>query len=72
MYDYNFPEQLNQKNKNINLDHAGYQVYKTSTKEKELEIKYDYTDDQELIMANRGREVIGKVSLRINPLWTNI
>ena len=75
MYDYNFPEQLNQKRLTLLLLSL---VIPTETfilediykKKKELEIKYDYNDEQELlIMANRGREVLGKVSLQIQALY---
>ena len=75
MYDYNFPEQLNQKRLTLLLLSL---VIPTETfilediykKKKKLEIKYDYSDEQELlIMANRGREVLEKVSLQIQALY---
>ena len=75
MYDYNFPEQLNQKRLTLLLLSL---VIPTETfilediykKKKELEIKYDYNDEQELsIMADRGREVLRKVSLQIQALY---
>ena len=75
MYDYNFPEQLNQKRLTLLLLSL---VIPTETfilediykKKKELEIKYDYTDEKELlIMANRGRELLEKVSLQIQALY---
>ena len=75
MYDYNFPEQLNQKRLTLLLLSL---VIPTDTvileniykKKKELEVNYDYTDEKELlIMANRGREVLGKASLQIQALY---
>ena len=75
MYDYNFPEQLNQKRLTLLLLSL---VIPTETfilediykKKKELEVNYDYTDEKELsIMADRGREVLRKVSLQIQALY---
>ena len=75
MYDYNFPEQLNQKRLTLLLLSLAIptetvilqNIYK---KKRELEI-YDYNDAQELsIMADRGREVLRKVSLQIQALYS--
>ena len=75
MYDYNFPEKLNQKRLTLLLLSL---VIPTETvilqniykKKRELEI-YDYNDAQELsIMADRGREVLRKVSLQIQSLYS--
>ena len=74
MYDYNFPEQLNQKRLTLLLLS---QVIPTETvileniykKKRELEI-YDYKDSQNWsIMDDRGREVLRKVSLQIQALY---
>ena len=75
MYDYNFPEQLNQKRLTLLLLSLVIptemvilqNIYK---KKKELEINYDYNDAQELsIMADEGRCALYKVSLQIQALY---
>ena len=75
MYDYNFPEQLNQKRLTLLLLSL---VIPTETvilqniykKKRELEVNYDYTDEKELsIMADRGREVLRKANLQIQALY---
>jgi hypothetical protein len=75
MYDYNFPEQLNQKRLTLLLlsivipteTSILQNIYK---KKRELEIIYYHSDTQNLsIIADRGREVLRKVSLQIQALY---
>ena len=75
MYDYNFPEQLNQKRLTLLLlsivipteTSILQNIYK---KKRELEIIYYHRDTQNLsIIADRGREVLRKVSLQIQGLY---
>jgi len=75
MYDYNFPEQLNQQRLTLLLlsivipteTSILQNIYK---KKRELEIIYYHSDTQNLsIIADRGREVLRKVSLQIQALY---
>ena len=75
MFDYNFPEQLNQKRLTLLLlslviPTETVILQKIYKKQRELEI-YDYKDSQNWsIMADEGRCALYKVSLQIQALYS--